>query len=514
MRCGKSQAPDRAHNLVVVSDLHLGEQVPGESQAQHRERLDKFDSDFAEFLAFYSAPGPGGCPWKLIINGDMIDFMRVSGRVEPPGETGTGDLETADRSGDDSTGGSELGPSHNVAGALVRLQAVFEAHHRAFDALGRFLAMGNGLALVVGNHDLELLWTEVQDALLQRLVETARSHVRAPSEGTDAELARRVSFLPWFYYEPGTLYIEHGHMYDRYCNTEEFLNPPETRDGPSFSHIAVRYGANLADGLPSHGLDTWDIRDYFAWFFRLGLAPAIAMVWRTMVMMTRLTVEALRGQFGRSGGAAHEEGEASELVSVAQSGGLSLQDAEELRRLAPRPLLTSVLGTIQGVFLDRFLFVFVVALAVAGTILAPGSALLRAVLLTAISVAALAVWRHLARSRPASSVAPILGEVARRISEILAVRVVVLGHSHQPGLEVLDGDQGTLYYNLGAWANLCRDEDGAEDSEGARVGAPYHLAVERRRGRRASVSLRRWMGSGVVEADEGLLSASCDHRPT
>jgi hypothetical protein len=80
-------------------------------------------------------------------------------------------------------------------------------------SLARFVAAGNTLVVVRGNHDVDFHWTPVQEAFTALLA------------GYAATTAGSVEFADWFYYEEGRVYIEHGHQYDAYCSYDHVLHP-------------------------------------------------------------------------------------------------------------------------------------------------------------------------------------------------------------------------------------------------------------------------------------------------
>lgn len=68
-------------NLLIVSDLHLSEGWRPETGKL--SRLEDFlaDEAFADFLAYYRRTTPDGRPWRLVLGGDLLDFLQV---VSPP----------------------------------------------------------------------------------------------------------------------------------------------------------------------------------------------------------------------------------------------------------------------------------------------------------------------------------------------------------------------------------------------------------------------------------------------
>ena len=83
----KNRFLSRRKNLLIVSDLHLGEglreatdgSIPrrdagADGRDQYLERLER---EFSAFLIHYTIERIQGRPWRLIINGDMVDFMSI-----------------------------------------------------------------------------------------------------------------------------------------------------------------------------------------------------------------------------------------------------------------------------------------------------------------------------------------------------------------------------------------------------------------------------------------------------
>ena len=68
------------------------------------------------------------------------------------------------------------------------------------------------MIFVIGNHDLELHWPKVQQAILDRL--------DLPDEYQFA-----VRFNEWFYINNQDTLVEHGNQYDPYCLAEDPIHP-------------------------------------------------------------------------------------------------------------------------------------------------------------------------------------------------------------------------------------------------------------------------------------------------
>ena len=65
-------------NLLVVSDLHFGETLVGQEPRVLRKIVAQKRA-FCRFLKHYGLTrGETDTPWRLVIAGDMIDFLRAS----------------------------------------------------------------------------------------------------------------------------------------------------------------------------------------------------------------------------------------------------------------------------------------------------------------------------------------------------------------------------------------------------------------------------------------------------
>ncbi len=199
----------RAHDrlLAIFSDVEMGTGGP----------LDDFPHP--EFLAglidAYGEHPRQDLAIDLVFNGDTFDFLK--------------------------TPVDDAFPRHITAeSALTKLEAVAAAHQPFFEAVRRFLAGPAGAGerqvhFVVGNHDAELLFPEVQERL------------RALCGGDP-----RVSF-PGFRLVIGRVLIEHGSQSDRLFQMDE-QQPFVEFGGERMLHISWGAAALLDTVIPLKGL--------------------------------------------------------------------------------------------------------------------------------------------------------------------------------------------------------------------------------------------------------------------
>src|SRR5688500_12064612 len=71
-------------NTLVISDLHLGEDLSPTASEATRLHVELVERQLLQFLRHYSRRREQGRPWRLVVNGDLIDFLSVSIRPDHP----------------------------------------------------------------------------------------------------------------------------------------------------------------------------------------------------------------------------------------------------------------------------------------------------------------------------------------------------------------------------------------------------------------------------------------------
>src|SRR5436189_5877744 len=242
---------ERPHNLLAISDLHLG------CDLRAGNKLDKprpTDGPLASFLGYHATHREGGKPWRLILNGDIVDFVAIT---LVPKEVVPFEISPEERF---------LGLAPTEPKCVWKLRRTAERHPAVFDALARFVQKGNSVHIIRGNHDSEWRWPAVQEEFRRILAE--RSGV--PRRRID----RRVEFHDWFYLEPGFFYAEHGHAHDHYSVQSDFFsahNDDAEIELPLSSKV-LRYFVNryteqveVADDV-----DAWGVKETHNWAHRAG----------------------------------------------------------------------------------------------------------------------------------------------------------------------------------------------------------------------------------------------------
>src|SRR5689334_15780193 len=116
-------------NILVVSDLHFGEELlPGASE-ERRDAVALGAQAFRDFLRYHAVRRIGGRPWRLVIAGDLFDFMSVV--VEPT-------REMPARNADERRRGLGRGMKTGV----LRMRKICEAHRPLLADMVTFARVG------------------------------------------------------------------------------------------------------------------------------------------------------------------------------------------------------------------------------------------------------------------------------------------------------------------------------------------------------------------------------------
>jgi UDP-2,3-diacylglucosamine pyrophosphatase LpxH len=468
----------RPYNLLAISDVHLGCDVR-EGAPQGDRRRDGLDRALVSFLDHHATRREGGRPWRLLLLGDVFDFVAVTA-LPPPGLTAPFQVSADER---------RFGLANEEEKCVWKVRRVAARNEEVFHALARFLVAGHELHFVRGNHDAELHWPAVQ-AELRRLF-----CKRAGVEGAAlAALEARVQFHAWFYLEPGLFYAEHGNAHDRYCLQSGFFDEAPRESGelelPMSSKVLRWFAARWAEDQEElDQADQWGLFEYLAWVMRMGNPLTIgvdyfAMVLRVLRPMAQDSVRRLLApasarkpaaalaaeeqswrlarverwlaRFGDEGSAIPEhatpEHATPERSPLPQEPRVRAR-AQALFALASRPAEQSLLDGAQLFYLDRMALALVTGAAALGAALC-GAGPLR--LLGPVAAAlCFALGNALLARRRNCDAHPLLKNASRRVAQIFDVRFVVMGHSHRAVDESVSAK--ARYLNLGAW----RAGDGA-----------------------------------------------------
>jgi hypothetical protein len=204
---------------VVISDVHLWQAVETDGLWMRYRQPDLFpDQELARLfdtLAAHAAPGE----LEVVFAGDIFDFdvpVIREGKVDPT-----------------------IIPT-DAASAVGVLDLILDEHPVFVEGVAKLLADGHWVTFMSGNHDLQLAFPAVRQALRERVLEAAR-HVSGPVDLT--AMARRLRFRSWFHRTATGVLVEHGSQYDKCCSVLYPMNPVLSREGtlaPTMGSLAMR----------------------------------------------------------------------------------------------------------------------------------------------------------------------------------------------------------------------------------------------------------------------------------
>ena len=247
--------------ILVVSDLHISE---GYSQdTYHWNRLENFTSDtaFARFLGTKSKDILSrNCRAWLIINGDFIDFLRITSTPKSNDELQEWrqwlkditeaklpdqrervlkafdefarlwracvldnrnpkrkwPCEIKDR--------AKYGLRTNDFESIDRLMIAMKGHSEFFQALAEWLSEGHLLTVISGNHDHEFDQDLVRAGFLWMLEKL--SGEKRSGHQYDADFSERLRFEKHGLEIGGKIRVEHGHRFEWHTRTtDQWLRP-------------------------------------------------------------------------------------------------------------------------------------------------------------------------------------------------------------------------------------------------------------------------------------------------
>jgi len=171
---------------LVISDFHLSKGPILEDGSPNLLEDFTRDSEFIEFLEYFSSGEWRKADVELILNGDFLNTLQVDLREERPTYI-------------------------TEALSVAKLKAIIAGHAPLFDALKKFVKTPNhSLTLIPGNHDPAFLFPAVRDEFASFLeVEVKYPVLTYRFDGFHIEHGNQYSVANAF--EPNNYFIYEGH---------------------------------------------------------------------------------------------------------------------------------------------------------------------------------------------------------------------------------------------------------------------------------------------------------------
>ncbi|HUT52733.1 MAG TPA: hypothetical protein VM658_05025 [bacterium] len=440
------------HNLIILSDAHMGDKQTMERNAASRASQAR---ELEHLFDYYRENRVDDKPWRLVIAGDLLDFVEVTALPSEDELKEAGIKLNRNR--------RKYGLAGTPRESAWKLGRIVTDNRPVFASLAAFIMAGNELFIISGNHDVNWIFPEVREKFLELLAGLA-------PEGDQVReaIASRVRFNPWFYYEPGELWVEHGHQFDPYNSFEYVLAPLHPRKNevaPTIGTLAQRYFTNLLSNLNPYAENVAGFFEYFGWLYRVQGWDGFKTLWYYFNASARVLFMAGRLRRRRRYVA---QLKAEYRLSILL--GIPRRSFRRIRRVQRRPLLRSWRLTAAYVNLDKMLLVIAY---IAGSIYLWWLPLSLPVTIVAIAVLITSLYgavNLLSLGRKRLTRDSFFGSGAK-VAKILGVKNVVMGHQHEPYMGSIGGRIRVL--GLGAWIS----NQGGVDTELASAVIPSYIIV-------------------------------------
>lgn len=431
-----------AFNTLVISDLHLGEDLSPSAGEANTLHIDIVERQLISFLRYYARRREDGRPWRLIVNGDMVDFVSIA--IFPDHPDFAGQKASVEE--------QEFGLKRSPAVAVAKMQAVVKRHIGVFRAMARFLSRGNQVEIISGNHDTEFHWKGTQDAFCAGLATAWKgmSESRRPGAISPEEVVEGVAFHPWFFSEPGVLWVEHGHQYDECCSLRHQLYPRQSDSDEIVTNVdsaGVRFVTSYVAEAEAQNMDMWSMAGYVRFGFGLGIRGCMRLAFgyysfaKTLLKVWR--AEAKRGPAGREIRDAHEK----RLSALADTWEMPIEQVNRLASLSRTPVVNQFGKLASVLMLDKLVFYGLgMFLALISILFLGGALALLGVVVGGAIGGGLSLWSSRGREVDATATMELNSE---RILDIVGAKFVTFGHTHEPVARQLDS--GAWYFNTGTW---------------------------------------------------------------
>jgi len=440
------------NRYLVVSDLHICDVEDFEPDWKRHKRSEwVFDEDFDALVRDFESRHEPGDTLTLVLNGDIFDFDLVTAIPgQPPWPVGR--IERL------------YGLDATAEKSAWKLDRILRDHPVFVRTLARFAGAGHRLVFIMGNHDRELYFPEVQAVYRDAIVAAAR-------DAGDEVAPESLLVEPWFYYVEGEVFIEHGHQYDFYSTFRYNLAPTVERGAVTYlalpmGNLSNRYLLNIIGTFNPHATDF--ILSLFGyvrhWFRHYAFRRRnLILAWLLGSLRSLFALIGTRKRLRRRPPQDYPE----RIRAVATRYALEPQVAQEIEDLKMEPITSRIYKIIREFWIDRVLL----ALAMTGGTVA--LALSGAPLWVKLTVPLMGfpltwfLYQWFAGGDNALTVEQSSHKYAHAIAARLpAVRAIVFGHSHVPNTVPIS--HGTTFANCGTWAPIFQRGEPVRLAQGLR----------------------------------------------
>ena len=428
-----------ANFTAIISDLHLTEEEPVNVKyplwKKYKTKQFFYDDELVEFFQLIEQKA-GDQKVELILNGDIFDFDSVVTTPEDP----TFHVSWLEK---------KRGLYPKPEKSRFKIQKILKDHPQFVEGLSDFIRRGHRVVFIIGNHDLEIHYTEVQEEIRKTLKIASFEQ-------------ERVLFVEWFYISNQDTMIEHGNQYDPYCLCEDPVNPFVK----GYNHISLKLPfGNLACRFIMNGMGFFNphtdggyimtLKDYISIFLRymIRAQPLLVLTWFNGSILTLWgTIQAriavpLRNAFTIE----------KRVEEMAEKANAEPHMVRQLKELIVPPASANPFLIARELWLDRafLILIFAILIFYVFTFL---KAIFGISLFWSFIPLMLLLPFFLFYSRSVTSLVSSYKEPDDRILAMTAiitgVRRIVYGHTHLPRHEIIGSVE---HLNSGTWSPAFAD---------------------------------------------------------
>lgn len=437
----------KAKYTAVISDLHLCEAEPEPRRHPLWKKFKTseffFDQQFKDFLHGIEDRAQGE-KVELVLNGDIFDFDGVTSYPkDAPFRVNYFE----------KVRGLFPQPEKSV----YKVTRILEEHKLFFTSLAEFIERGHRAIFIIGNHDVELLYRDVQNTVMEFL-------------NLSPEAKNRIQFNEWFYISNHDTLIEHGNQYDPYCLCEDPVHPFIRRYNYTsmrlpFGNLACRWIMNGMGFFNPHveGNYIMSMKQYLIFFFKYIIRVQPMLIWTWFWGAIATLAHATVDRFAER--VKNPIDYEMRIEEVARKANTSAKVVHQLKELFVDPASNNPILLARELWLDRA-FIILAAMIFIYSILLIVNAVFHISLLWAIFPLLLLFPLFIFYSKSIRSLVSEYKEPSDRVlqieSEITGVGRVIYGHTHIVRHEF----RGNIeHLNSGTWSPAFRDVECTQSIE-------------------------------------------------
>ncbi len=422
------------HRYLVVSDLHLADIEDHQDGWKYFKGSQyRYAEEFAQLVESFADESSEPC--TLVLNGDIFDFdLVIASPDNAPWPVAGGERRRG------------LRPTPEKS--AWKLSLILDHHRWFLETLVRFASAGNRIVYVIGNHDRELHFDPVEEVLRNRLEETAQGISETFYQTT-------LMVEPWFFYEAGRIYVEHGHQYDYYSSFRYVLDPVVRRKGGEelalpMGNISNRLLMSRMGYFNPHTTDyILNMYSYLAHWFRYYAFSRHSLLfsWLLGSFMTLRRLLSTKRRMVR-----RPQGYQKRLDQQAARTGISQEKLRALNALQRPPITGRVFRIIREFWIDRLIMAFFMTGGTVALALVPIPLWIKLMVPLSCFPLLYFLYELLVQGETVFSAEAGVNRHAFPIRRLLKVPIVVFGHTHSPGLRPMGPD--STFVNTGTWAPM------------------------------------------------------------